>query len=97
MKKIEYVLSISEGEYKEEDIIRDFCPSDFFMEDKEGCTMKKDLFKECNQAGHDFEIYSHPTGYYSYDVEMAGHCNKCGFDTHKDVNCAECWNNVKEG
>lgn len=38
----------------------------------------------CKYKGHDFEVYPHCTGYYSYDVEMAGHCKRCGFDTHEE-------------
>lgn len=37
----------------------------------------------CKIKGHDFETYAYQTGYYSYDVEMAGHCKRCGFDTHE--------------
>jgi len=36
----------------------------------------------CRLIGHDFEIYPHPIGYYSYDVEKAGICKRCGYDTH---------------
>jgi len=39
----------------------------------------------CRHKGHDFEIYSHMPkgGYYPYDMEQAGYCKRCGFDTHK--------------
>lgn len=36
----------------------------------------------CKLKGHDWETYAYSTGYYSYDVEQAGHCKRCGFDTH---------------
>lgn len=38
----------------------------------------------CKHKGHDWEVYSYSTGYYSYDVEMAGYCKRCGFDTHAE-------------
>lgn len=40
----------------------------------------------CRLVGHKFIIYPKPTGYYSYDVEKAGYCKRCGFDTHGDLN-----------
>lgn len=39
----------------------------------------------CKYKGHDFEIYEFSTGYYSYDIEMAGCCKRCGFDTHEGL------------
>jgi len=36
----------------------------------------------CKHKGHDWETYAYSTGYYSYDVEQAGHCRRCHFDTH---------------
>ena len=36
----------------------------------------------CKQFGHKWEIYSVSAGYCSYDVEEAGHCKRCGCDTH---------------
>lgn len=36
----------------------------------------------CKIFGHKWEIYTYQTGYYSYDIEQAGHCKRCGFDTH---------------
>lgn len=36
----------------------------------------------CQHKGHDWETYAFSTGYFSYDVEQAGHCKRCGFDTH---------------
>jgi len=35
----------------------------------------------CHLFGHKWEIYEHRTGYWSYDIEMAGHCKRCGYDT----------------
>lgn len=40
--------------------------------------------KECILNGHDFEVYEYSTGHWSNDIEMAGHCTRCGFDTHED-------------
>jgi 2-polyprenyl-3-methyl-5-hydroxy-6-metoxy-1,4-benzoquinol methylase len=37
--------------------------------------------RKCN---HKWETYTVSTGYYSYDVEQAGYCTKCGYDTHGD-------------
>ena len=36
----------------------------------------------CKYKGHDWEIYTVSTGYYSYDIEQAGYCKRCGYDTH---------------
>lgn len=36
----------------------------------------------CKIFGHKFNIYQYKTGYASYDIEMAGRCSRCGFDTH---------------
>jgi len=40
----------------------------------------------CRIIGHKFIIYSEPVGmqYYSYDVEKAGYCQRCGYDTHEN-------------
>jgi len=38
----------------------------------------------CKIFGHKWEIYEYRTGYWSYDIEMAGHCSRCDFDTHED-------------
>lgn len=38
--------------------------------------------KWCERFGHKWETYTVSTGYYSYDVEQAGYCTRCGFDTH---------------
>lgn len=35
--------------------------------------------KECN---HEWTTYTVSTGYWSYDIEQAGYCEKCGYDTH---------------
>ena len=37
----------------------------------------------CKIFGHDWEFYAYSTGYYSYDIEKAGHCKRCGYDTHE--------------
>jgi hypothetical protein len=36
----------------------------------------------CKIKGHDWEVYAYSTGYHSYDIEKAGHCKRCGADTH---------------
>lgn len=36
----------------------------------------------CKHKGHDWETYAYSTGFYAYDVEQAGSCKRCGFDTH---------------
>jgi len=36
----------------------------------------------CKLVGHKFTVYPKQLGYYSYDVEKAGYCKRCGFDTH---------------
>jgi len=38
----------------------------------------------CKIRGHDWETYEYKTGYWLYDIEQAGHCRRCGFDTHKN-------------
>lgn len=38
----------------------------------------------CRCFGHKWEVYEHRTGYWSYDIEMAGHCSRCGLDTHEN-------------
>lgn len=38
--------------------------------------------RKCKRKGHDWEFYSVANGYYSYDVEQAGYCKRCGEDTH---------------
>ena len=37
----------------------------------------------CKWKGHDWEVYAYQTGYWSYDIEQAGHCKRCGVDTHQ--------------
>lgn len=39
----------------------------------------------CKHKGHDFEIYEFSTGYWSNDIEMAGECKRCGYDTHEGL------------
>lgn len=41
----------------------------------------------CKYKGHDFETYPFRYGIYSDDVEMAGQCVRCGYDTHEKENC----------
>lgn len=36
----------------------------------------------CRRYGHDWETYAYTTGYFSYDIEQAGRCRRCHFDTH---------------
>jgi len=36
----------------------------------------------CRYKGHNWETYAVSTGYYSYDIEQAGYCKRCGHDTH---------------
>jgi hypothetical protein len=53
---------------------------DFFVKEVASMKWLKKLI--CKIKGHDWEIYVYSTGYYSYDVEKAGHCKRCGLDTH---------------
>lgn len=46
-------------------------------------SMKRIKKLVCKIFGHKWSIYEHKTGYYSYDIEMAGHCSRCGADTHE--------------
>lgn len=39
----------------------------------------------CKYKGHNFEVYPFQVGYWSYDIEMAGYCKRCGFDTHEGL------------
>ncbi|EOI54821.1 hypothetical protein [Enterococcus gilvus] len=39
----------------------------------------------CKLKGHNFESYEFRTGPYPLDIEEAGHCTRCGFDTHGDI------------
>lgn len=36
----------------------------------------------CKYKGHNWSYYSVSTGYGSNEVEQAGECTRCGFDTH---------------
>ncbi|MEC4620879.1 hypothetical protein VST04_22565 [Bacillus paranthracis] len=36
----------------------------------------------CKHKGHDWDTYTVVTGYWSYDIEQAGYCTRCGYDTH---------------
>ncbi len=36
----------------------------------------------CKYKGHNWETYTVSMGYWSYDVEQAGYCKRCGYDTH---------------
>jgi hypothetical protein len=40
----------------------------------------------CKIFGHKWSIYAYKTGYESYDIEKAGYCERCGYDTHEDYN-----------
>lgn len=39
----------------------------------------------CKWFGRKWELYAYMPkgGYYSYDFEQAGHCKRCGEDTHE--------------
>jgi len=36
----------------------------------------------CKWRGHCWVSYTVSTGYWSYDIEQAGYCTRCGYDTH---------------
>lgn len=36
----------------------------------------------CEEQGHDWNHYEVSTGYWGNDIEQAGICERCGFDTH---------------
>lgn len=38
----------------------------------------------CRHKGHSFETYIFQAGYQSNDIEQAGLCLRCGFDTHME-------------
>lgn len=40
----------------------------------------------CKKLGHKWDYYIVNTGYYSYDMEQAGYCKRCGYDTHGQYN-----------
>lgn len=39
----------------------------------------------CKYKGHNFETYLFSTGYWSNDIEQAGLCKRCEFDTHEGL------------
>ncbi|WP_407857660.1 DUF1660 family phage protein [Enterococcus hailinensis] len=39
----------------------------------------------CKLKGHNFESYEFRIGPYPLDIEEAGYCTRCGFDTHEDI------------
>ncbi|HBI1801751.1 TPA: hypothetical protein I0F96_RS05360 [Enterococcus faecalis] len=47
----------------------------------------KDEVQAINQetCDHEYEAYAYQTGPYPTDIEMAGHCKKCGYDTHEQL------------
>jgi len=49
-----------------------------------GVKMKWFKHLTCRLFGHKWEIYEYRTGYYPTDIEMAGYCIRCGFDTHEN-------------
>ena len=55
----------------------------------------------CKVLGHSWTTYPYSPGYYSYDIEKAGHCDVCGCDTHNNDNSIMSWkyiikNKIKE-
>lgn len=36
----------------------------------------------CKYRGHKWETYTVSTGYWGNDIEQAGYCTRCGYDTH---------------
>lgn len=38
----------------------------------------------CKHKGHKFVAYAYQYGMEPTDVEMAGYCTRCGYDTHKE-------------
>lgn len=44
--------------------------------------IKNDKEPTCEQEGHDWDTYTVSTGYWSNDIEQAGYCIRCGYDTH---------------
>ncbi|AMB18765.1 hypothetical protein BH780_gp182 [Bacillus phage Eldridge] len=43
----------------------------------------------CADKGHDWETYAVSTGYSSNDIEQAGYCLRCGYDTHGEYKKGE--------
>lgn len=41
--------------------------------------IKRFIYKH---KGHNWITYTVSTSYWSYDIEQAGYCRQCGFDTH---------------
>lgn len=39
----------------------------------------------CRWRGHKFEVYEYRYGMYPTDIEMAGNCKRCGYDTHEEA------------
>jgi hypothetical protein len=39
----------------------------------------------CKKFGHKWDYYTISTGYWSYDIEQAGYCKRCGYDTHENI------------
>lgn len=39
----------------------------------------------CKFIGHKWTIYPVSISRFSSDIEQAGYCDRCGFDTHEDV------------
>lgn len=36
----------------------------------------------CKYKGHEWEAYTVSTGYWGNDIEQAGYCKRCKWDTH---------------
>lgn len=36
----------------------------------------------CRWRGHHWVSYTVSTGYWGQDIEQAGYCTRCGYDTH---------------
>lgn len=36
----------------------------------------------CKYRDHDWITYTVSTGFWGNDIEQAGYCRRCGFDTH---------------
>lgn len=36
----------------------------------------------CKKFGHKWSYYTVSTGHWSYDIEQAGYCRRCEYDTH---------------
>lgn len=42
----------------------------------------------CKRKGHIYKYYT-STGYYEYEIEQAGYCERCGLDTHGEYELRE--------